>query len=212
MNRRILLVDDHGLVRSGLKALIADFPGFEVVGEAADGAEALLRIEALQPDIVVMDMSMPRLNGLEATARILAAQPHCKVVMLSMHAAAHYVDEALRAGACGYLMKEAAPEELERALNAVARGERFLSPRLRPPGAGPAAPAAAADATLTARQREVLRLIAEGCSTRDIAARLYISVKTVETHRAQIMQRLGIFDVAGLTRHAIRTGLVSPEG
>ena len=210
-DKRVLLVDDHALVRGGLRALIGGFTGFTVVGEAADGREALARVAELQPDIVVMDLSMPGLNGLDATARIHAEHPHCAVLALSMHTAAHYVGEALRAGAAGYLIKDSAPNELEHGLRAVAAGQRYLSPQVagQPPAAAGGAPSGAEP--LTARQREILQLIAEGRSTREIATRLFISVKTVETHRAQIMQRLGIFDVAGLTRHAIRIGLVSSE-
>lgn len=209
-DKRVLLVNDHALVRGGLRALIGGFTGFTVVGEAADGREALARVAELTPDIVVMDLSMPGLNGLDATARIHAEHPDCVVLALSMHTAAHYVGEALRAGAAGYLIKDSAPKELEHGLRALAAGQRYLSPQVagQPPAAG-GAPSGAEP--LTARQREILQLIAEGRSTREIATRLFISVKTVETHRAQIMQRLGIFDVAGLTRHAIRIGLVSSE-
>ncbi len=211
MTRRVLLVDDHALVRSGLRALIAPLADFEVVGEAADGRAALAAVEALRPDVVVMDLSMPGFNGLDAIARIRSGFPACAVLVLSMHSSAHYVGEAMRAGAAGYLIKDAAPEELERALAAVAAGATFLSARLPAPPAASSEGGAQAGEPLTARQREILQLIAEGRSTREIAAQLFISIKTVETHRAQIMQRLGIFDVAGLTRHAIRIGLVSPE-
>ncbi|MFN3987520.1 MAG: response regulator [Rhodocyclaceae bacterium] len=214
-DKRILLVDDHALVRGGVRALIDGFDGFAVVGEAADGREALAVASALGPDIVVMDIGMPGLNGLDATLRILQACPDTVVLALSMHAGEHYVSEALRAGARGYVVKDAAPEELERALRTVAAGRRYLSAGLRPNGLLAAARGEAAGGggpALTSRQREILQLVAEGHSTRDIAARLCISVKTVETHRAQLMQRLGIYDVAGLTRHAIRIGLVSADG
>lgn len=214
-DKRILLVDDHALVRGGVRALIDGFDGFAVVGEAADGREALAAARTLAPDIVVMDIGMPGLNGLDATLRIRQACPATVVLALSMHAGEHYVSEALRAGARGYVVKDAAPEELERALRTVAAGRRYLSAGLRPNGLLAAARGDAAGGggpTLTSRQREILQLVAEGHSTRDIAARLCISVKTVETHRAQLMQRLGIYDVAGLTRHAIRIGLVSADG
>lgn len=220
MIRRVLLVDDHGLVRAGLKALIAGFAGFEVVGEASDGREALRKARALEPDIVVMDIAMPGLNGFDATARLRRGVPDCAVLILSMHTVERYVVEAFQAGASGYVIKDAAPEELELALAEIARGRRYVSSSLAPAlahdrawtaqGRTPLA-ASVGDGVLTSRQREILQLVAEGRSTRQIGERLCISVKTVETHRAQLMQRLGIFDVAGLTRHAIRIGLVSPD-
>lgn len=218
--RRVLLVDDHALVRAGLKALIAGFPGFEVVGEASDGREALMQARALEPDIVVMDIAMPGLNGFDAAARLRRSLPGCAILILSMHAVERYVIEAFQAGASGYVIKDAAPEELELALVEIARGRRYLSSSLPSgladdrvrPASGRVPPVAPGGAgVLTSRQREILQLIAEGRSTREIGDRLCISIKTVETHRAQLMQRLGIFDVAGLTRHAIRTGLVSPD-
>lgn len=216
MSVRVLLVDDHALVRRGLRALIEGFDGFEVVGEAADGREALRLVRSLRPALVVMDVTMPGLNGLDATGRIVKAVPDCAVLVLSMHSADHYVIEALRAGASAYVIKDAAPEALEAAMRRVARGGRCLSPPLSPALFDRAAKTAVGEhgdreVLLTSRQREILQLIAEGGSTREIAERLHISVKTVETHRAQLMQRLGIFDVAGLTRHAIRCGLVSPD-
>lgn len=220
MTRKVLLVDDHALVRAGMRALIEGFDGFRVVGECGDGREALRLARQLEPDIVVMDLSMPGLNGLEATARLSAEHPGVRVVVLSMHTAENYVLEALRAGAVAYVIKDSAVEDLDRALTAVAAGERYLSPAisqlvlgdylrlLRGGSAGAAAPSAD---PLTTRQREVLQLIAEGRSTREIAERLSLSVKTVETHRAQIMERLAIRDVAGLTRYAIRAGIVDPD-
>jgi RNA polymerase sigma factor (sigma-70 family) len=214
MRTRLLLADDHALVRQGFRALLAAMPDVEVVGEAANGREALHLIRALAPDLVLMDIAMPELNGLDATAHALRDQPQLKVIIVSMHATEAYVIEALRAGAAGYLLKDADAGELERAIRAVARGERYLAPSvshhvierfLQAESRDEAAEA------LSPRQREVLQLIAEGRSTREIAERLNLSVKTIETHRAQLMQRLEIFDVAGLTRHALRIGLIDPE-
>lgn len=217
-NIRVLLADDHQLVRAGMRALIDGLPGFEVIGEAADGREVLRLARDDGIDLVVIDLSMPGLNGLDATARIVKDHPEIRVVILSMHTSENYVLDALRAGAQGYVIKDSAPEELERALRAVAAGQRYLSPaisryllddylRLARGGGEPQKAAA----QLTPRQREILQLIAEGRSTREIAGRLSISIKTVETHRAQIMERLDVRDVASLTRYAIRLGLITPE-
>jgi DNA-binding NarL/FixJ family response regulator len=214
MRTRILLADDHALVRQGFRALLAAMPDVEVVGEAANGREALHLIRALAPDLVLMDIAMPELNGLDATAHALRDRPELKVIIVSMHATEAYVIEALRAGAAGYLLKDADAGELERAIRAVARGEHYLTPSvshhvierfLQAESSDQAAEA------LSPRQREVLQLIAEGRSTREMAERLNLSVKTIETHRAQLMQRLDIFDVAGLTRHALRIGLIDAE-
>lgn len=215
MRLRVLLADDHALVRAGLRKLLESLPDIEVVGEADDGQAVLLLTEQLHPNLVLMDVAMPGLNGLEATTRLTKAHPQIRVLILSMHQNEDYVRQALRAGAAGYLLKDAAPAELELAIKALRRGETWLSPavskgvmsdyvqRLR----GEAAPGEA----LTPRQREILQLIAEGHTTKDIARRLDISVKTVETHRTQLMKQLDLHDVAGLVRYAIRTGLVSPE-
>ena len=210
--KRVLLVDDHALVRSGIRSLVSSFTGFEVVGEAADGREAVALARQLHPDVVLLDIGMPGLNGLDAADRIARTVPECRVVVLSMHATEHHVRQALERGVSAYVIKDAAPETLEQALNSVAAGRRYLSPplsqRLLASGT---IPRDDGDRILTGRQREILQLIAEGHSSRDIAERLRISVKTVETHRAQLMQRLAIHDVAGLTRYAIRTGLVSAD-
>jgi DNA-binding NarL/FixJ family response regulator len=211
-----LLADDHTLVRAGLRKLLESIPGMEVVGEAGDGLQLLEMVEKLQPQVVLMDIAMPGLNGLEATGRLVKAWPSIRVLILSMHQNAEYVRQALRQGAVAYLLKDAAPMELEWALAAVLRGETYLSPavskgvvsdyvhRLR-------SEEQPADA-LTPRQREVLQLIAEGQSTKEIARRLDLSVKTVETHRTQLMKQLDIHEVAGLVRYAIREGLVSATG
>jgi len=209
---RVLVADDHTLVRAGLIKLLESIPSITVVGEAGDGLALLKLAEQLKPQLVMMDIAMPGLNGIEATARLMRCCPDIRVMILSMHQNEEYVRQALRHGASAYLLKDAAPMELEQAIAAVLRGETYLSPavssgvlndyvqRLRSdePAENP----------LTPRQREVLQLIAEGQSTKDIARRLDLSVKTVETHRSQLMKQLDIHEVAGLVRYAMRTGLV----
>jgi DNA-binding NarL/FixJ family response regulator len=219
---RVLLADDHTLVRAGIRSLLQNLPGIQVVGEAGNGREALSRIEALRPDVVLMDIAMSDLNGLEATARVIKEYPGVRVIILSMHANEEYVWQALRAGASGYLLKDAGMAELEIAVKAVARGETYLSPPISKqvisdymhrtggepePGGGSAHELD----RLTPRQREILQLIAEGSTTQAIAQKLDISIKTVETHRTQLMERLNIHDIAGLVRYAIRVGLVKPD-
>ena len=212
---RIVLADDHALVRAGIRTLCESLDGVTVVAEAADGNQVLEMVKAHQPDLVLMDIAMKTLNGLEATAQMTREFPRARVIILSMHAAEDYVQQALKAGAAGYLLKDAAVPELETAITAVLRGEVYLSPQIsrlvvqsymRHAGAveGPLG-------VLTPRQREILQLIAEGHSTKDIGFRLDLSVKTVDTHRAQTMERLDIHDIAGLVRFAIRVGLVSAD-
>jgi DNA-binding NarL/FixJ family response regulator len=211
---RILLADDHTLVRAGFRALISRMSEVEIVAEASDGEQALRLIEEHRPDIVLLDIAMPKLNGLEVAARVTTAFPALRVIILSMHANEEYVLQALRAGSSGYLIKDANTVELELAIRAVARGETYLSPAVskrviedyvRLTQGGSDSPG-----RLTPRQRQVLQMIAAGNSTKEIAQSLRISIKTVETHRAQLMDELGIHDVAGLVRYAIRMGLVSP--
>jgi len=212
---RVLLADDHALVRAGLRALLQNLPGIEVVAEAGDGREALQLLPTHRPDVVLADISMPGLNGLELAARAAKDWPGVRVVMLSMHANEEYVAQALRAGAAGYLLKDAATVELEAAVRAVGRGETYLSPAIskhvvtgfvQGTGRGPSSLE-----QLTPRQREVLQLIAEGNTTKEIAKKLAISVKTVETHRMQLMERLDLHDIAGLVRYAVRVGLIKPD-
>lgn len=212
---RVLLADDHVLVRTGIKMVLQGIEGVEVVGEASDGREAVAAAAKLRPRIVLMDISMQNLNGLEATAQIRREQPDTRVIILSMSADELHVSQALRAGAAGYLLKDATPEELALALSAVDAGNTYLTPRVSKQVidgfVGRLGEGESSLDALTPRQREILQLIAEGQGTKEIAFKLGLSVKTVETHRAQIMDRLNIRDVPGLTRFAIRTGLVSPD-
>lgn len=212
---RVLLADDHDLFRAGLRALLDALDGIEVVAEAGDGLEAIQLVERHQPHVVLMDLMMPGLNGLEATSRICRAFPEVRVVVLSMNSAEEFVLPSVRAGASGYLLKNVRPQELERAIRATAEGETYLTPAVARHFVDDyrrrAAERADSFERLTPRQREVLQLVAEGNSTKQIAQRLGIGVKTVETYRAQIMDLLDIHDIAGLTRYAIRRGIVSPE-
>lgn len=213
---RLILADDHALVRAGIRALLAQIPGADVVGETGDGLEALALIEKLRPDVALLDITMPGLNGLEVAARVAKVSPRTRILVLSMHASEGYVAQALRAGVAGYLIKDSAPDELPIALTAVAQGKAYLSPSISAKvveGFLRSSADAAADplATLTERQREILQLVAEGNANKEIADRLGVTIKTVEAHRAQLMERLGIHDVAGLVRLAIRAGLISPE-
>jgi DNA-binding NarL/FixJ family response regulator len=218
---RVVLADDHALVRAGIRALLHSLEGVQVVGEAGDGAEALRLIALHQPDVVLMDIGMEGLNGLDATAQLTQQTPHVRVIILSMHANEEYVVQAIRAGAAGYLLKDSAMAELEIAVRAVARDETYLSPPVskhvladyvkRVSGEPAASPDERPHPPLTPRQREILQRIAEGHTTQAIAHQLGISVKTVETHRAQLMERLQIHDLAGLVRYAIRTGLVRSD-
>ena len=213
---RILLADDHTLVRAGIRSLLESLPDVEIVAESEDGREAVELVEKHGPDIALLDISMPGLNGTEAARRITASSTRTRVVMLSMHTDPTYVRQALEAGAAGYLLKNAAVSELPVAIRSVMRGETYLTPRisnevvrgsLRPDEGAPAQPLAG----LTGRLREILQLVAEGLTTKEIAHRLNVSVKTVETHRQRLMDRLDIHDVPGLVRFAIRAGIISLE-
>jgi DNA-binding NarL/FixJ family response regulator len=212
---RILLCDDHQLIRASLKSLMATFSGVEVIGEAEDGREVLQLVAKLRPNVVVMDIAMPGLNGLDATRRMAKEHPEARVIILSGHSDEAHVLQALRAGASAYVLKNSAPRELEMAIQAVGRGEIFLSPAISKQVIDvvlkqPEKQSSLLD-LLTPRQREILQLIAEGQSSKKIAQLLDASVKTVESHRASLMERLDIHDVAGLVRFAIRNGLVSPD-
>jgi DNA-binding NarL/FixJ family response regulator len=212
---RLLLADDHKLFRAGIRALLRTLDDVEVVAEAADGREALRLIAAQRPDVVLMDIMMPNLNGLDAAARIGRAFPRTGVVILSMNADEDSVLKALRSGAAGYLVKTADPAELELAIRAVARGDRFLSSAVSTHVVAACLGRVDKEQSsldrLTSRQREVLQLIAEGHTTKEIAAKLNISVKTAEAYRGELMKALEIHDIASLTRYAIRSGLVSPD-
>ena len=213
---RVLLADDHTLVRAGLRKLLESLPNIEVVGEASDGLELLALAARMQPQVILMDIAMPGLNGLEATGRITKSWPDIRVLILSMHQNSEYIRQALRQGAVAYLLKDSAPMELELALKAVLNGETYLSPAVSKGVVSDYVQRLRKEEqpidALTPRQREVLQLIAEGQSTKDIARRLDLSVKTVETHRTQLMKQLDIHEVAGLVRYALRTGLVtSPD-
>lgn len=213
---RVLLADDHTLVRAGIRALLESLSGVEVVAECGDGREALALIVTHAPDVALLDIGMPGMNGIEVAQRTATESPRTRVVMLSMYADPSYVRSALRAGVAGYLLKGAAVAELPLAIESVMRGETYLTPKisqdvvkgfLREDESEQAGPLEG----LTKRQREILQLIAEGRSTKEIAQILDVSVKTVETHRARMMERLGIHDVAGLVRLAVRAGVVSPD-
>jgi DNA-binding NarL/FixJ family response regulator len=217
---RLLLVDDHQIVREGLRSLLAKEMDIQVIGEAEDGRDALRLCAELKPDVVVMDVSMHGLNGIDATRELTVECDRPRVIALSMHSDRRYVADMLSAGASGYLMKDSAYDELASAVRTVHEGRTYLSSNVaevvvedyfaRVAGNAPAAGGGGAKA-LSVREREVLQLVAEGHSTKEVAALLHLSVKTVETHRRQIMEKLRIYNLAGLVKHAIREGIVSLE-
>lgn len=216
MTIRVLLTEDHTILRQGLRALLEGAPDIEVVAEAEDGRTAVRLAKELTPDIVVMDVVLPELNGVEATRQILASRPEVRVVALSMHGDRRYLREMLKAGARAYVLKDAAFEELVRAIEEVAAGRTFL-------GTGVSdvlvadyvdqrgTSEAVRSGVLSQREREVLQLLAEGSTTREIAGKLHVNVKTVETHRRQIMTKLELHSIAALTKYAIREGITSVE-
>jgi DNA-binding NarL/FixJ family response regulator len=212
---RVFLADDHALVRAGIRALAEKIERVEVIGEAGDGQQALELIENLQPDVVLIDLRMPGLSGFEVLKAIREKFPRIHMIVLTVHDEEEYAFEALRSGAAGYLPKSAASSELKLAIEHVMSGKKYVSPTVEQKASfelgrnAPDGPVPLSE--LTPRQREVLKLIAEGYSTKNMARLLNISVKTVETHRAQLMDRLNIHDIAGLVRYAIKMGLISLE-
>lgn len=212
----ILLADDHAVVRRGLRALLEAEADFRIVGETGDGLEAVRAVERLQPDVLVVDLMMPGLGGLEVARRASRVAPRTRVVVLSMHAAEGYVLDALRSGAAGYVLKDAGPSELVQAVREVVAGRHYLSPALSRRAIDEyvaKAKAAPPDAyqTLTTREREVLHLVAEGRTSVEVGRRLGISARTAETHRANLMRKLGLQSAADLTRYALEHGLLSAE-
>lgn len=210
---RLLLADDHTLVRAGLRALLDDIPDITVVAEAENGEQAIALALQHKPDVALLDITMPGTNGLQAARHIMAGLPKVRIIILSMHASEEYVTQALKLGVSGYLLKDAATFELQAALEAVSAGQTYLSPRVTSQLVESRVRQAEVqpEPALTPRQLEVLRRLAMGKSVKEIAHELQISAKTVETYRAQLMERLGMRDLASLVRYAIRTGLVSAE-
>lgn len=210
----IVLADDHHVVREGIRKLIETRPDFEVIGEAGDGEQAVRMIIERQPDIALMDINMPRVSGIEATRRIEQQGLSTRVLVLSMHESRNYVEEVLRAGASGYVVKNSSPEELLSAIDAVKEGRSYLSESITQQVvdaiAHPDGEAPAGLTVLTDREREVLQLVAEGLSSKEIAGQLGVSLKTVDSHRSNLMEKLDIHKVAGLVKFAVRAGLVEP--
>ena len=218
MSIRVLIADDHKIMLAGLRSLLEKQTDIEVVGEADNGRKAVQMAQEKNPDVVVMDVSMPDLNGIEATTQIIESLPETRVIALSMHSDKRFVMGMLRAGASGYLLKDCASQELANAIVQVAGGKKYLSPEITGVviddfllGRGSSEEVATAASQLSPREREVLQLIAEGWSTKQIASHLYVSIKTIETHRRQIMKKLDLHSIADLTKYAIREGLTSIE-
>ena len=212
---RVLIADDHAVVREGIRHVLSSEDGFEIVGEASNGADAVKLAAALRPDVVVLDLTMPELSGLEAAARIRQGGASVKVLILSIHDHEEYMSRSMRAGAQGYLRKDSSPAELRRAIRKLYEGGTYFSAAvartLTPvPGDGPGESVAAV-ATLTARERNVLVQIARGATNKEIASRLGISVRTVESHRESVMRKLRLRGVASLTRFALDAGLLAPD-
>jgi len=216
MSTKVLLVDDHAIIREGLRSLLEKQPDMEVVADADDGRKAIELVRELSPDIVIMDVTMPGLNGIEATRLVAAELPNVKIVALSIHSQRRFVADMLSAGAVGYILKECLFDELLQAISVVASGGRYLSPKI--------AEVVVEDyvkhlsnisdsplSALTGREREVLQLVAEGKSTKEIALELHVSTKTIEANRRRIMDKLGVNSIAELTKYAVREGLTTLE-
>lgn len=214
MTIRVVLADDHRIIREGIRNLLDQEPDIVVVGEASDGREVILKNQELQPDVLIMDITMPNLNGIDATRKIIKHNPETRIIALSMHSDHHFVAEMLQAGATAYLLKDCVYDELVQAIQLVCQGKTYLSPEVasllvKDYRSQNRQSTAAKSKTLSPREREVLQLMAEGHSTKNIAEKLYLSVKTIEAHRSQIMRKLDIHNVAELTKYAIREGLTS---
>ncbi len=209
MTISVLLADDHAILRDGLKALLSASPSITVIADVGDGREAVNLSEKLQPDVAILDISMPGLNGIEATHLLREKCPQTRIIILSMHSSSEHVFRALQAGATGYLLKESAGGELEAAVRAVHAGRRYLSRALMAldPGAGTGTARASPLDSLSTRERQVLQLVVEGHSSAQIAAVIHLSPKTVETYRGRLMKKLGVSDITGLVRFAIEHGL-----
>jgi len=217
MGIRVLIADDHKIMLAGLRSLLEKHPDFDVVAEAENGRKAVQLAQEKMPDVIVMDVSMPDLNGIEATKQIIESLPETRVIALSMHSDKRFVKGMLQAGASGYLLKDCASQELATAIHQVADGKKYLSPEITGVVINDFLLGASAEevttvaSLLSPREREVLQLIAEGWSTKQIASHLYVSIKTIETHRRQIMKKLDLHSIADLTKYAIREGLTSIE-
>lgn len=216
---KILIADDHALIRAGIATLLQHYPEFIVVGEATDGVEAVEMTGKVQPDVVLIDLAMPKMNGIEATRQIRERFPKTRVLVLTMHENDEYIYQILKSGAGGYVLKDSSREELCNAIRAVARGEKFFSSRVSEimvesfvrRSEQPPIELSSADIPLTKREKEILTLVAEGLTNQQIADKLFISPRTVDTHRTNIMQKLDLHDVASLVRYAIKHGLVRPQ-
>jgi two-component system response regulator NreC len=212
---RVLLAEDHTIVRQGLRSLLDDEADIEIVGEAEDGQQAIELAQRLLPDVVLMDITMPVLNGLEATRQIKKSFPQVKVLVLTVHSTEEYIFQILRAGASGYVVKQAAVSELVQAIRTVYQGDSFLSPSISRQAIEEYGRRAEAMEDkydrLTDREREVLQLIAEGRTNREIAQLLHVTVKTVEAHRAHVMDKLNLHSTAELTKYALRKGIINPD-